>query len=256
MQDSSVIAHGVPSWVDLASPDTQASSRFYQDVFGWTAGEADPEFGGYFMFSKDGKEVAGIGPQQMEGQPPAWTTYVSVDDADVIAEKVKAGGGQVYFGPMDVGNSGRMAVFADPTGAAFGVWQAKDFPGAAMFNVAGAVAWNEVGTPEIDRASSFYQDLFGWTAEVQGEGSDAYTTFSAGGRPIAGGHSMAAAPAGTPPHWLTYFGVADLAAAEEKIKAGGGQIRMGPTDTPFGKMDIVSDPHGAVFAAIEIKNQT
>ena len=55
MSERSSYAPGTPSWVDLGSPDTQASSRFYGALFGWKA-EFDPrpDAGGYGMFSLDG----------------------------------------------------------------------------------------------------------------------------------------------------------------------------------------------------------
>src|SRR5438067_4150748 len=122
---------GTPSWVELSSPDPDAAASFYGEVLGWSATEAGaPETGGYRMFQHDGKNVAGLMGQMQEGQPTAWATYVSVADADDTAEKVKAAGGNVMIEPMDVMDLGRMAVFADPTGAVFGVWQPKAFAGA------------------------------------------------------------------------------------------------------------------------------
>ena len=60
--------------------------------------------------------MAGAAPIMMPGQPPAWTTYVSVEDADASIAKAKAAGATVFVEPMDVLDVGRMAVFADPTG--------------------------------------------------------------------------------------------------------------------------------------------
>ena len=74
------------------------------------------------MFQQDGANVAGLMRIMQESQPTAWSTYVSVADADETAAKVTAGG-SVIAGPMDVMDIGRMAVFADPTGASFTVMQ-------------------------------------------------------------------------------------------------------------------------------------
>src|SRR5207253_1317724 len=90
--------NGTPSWVDLGSPDPDASARFYGELFGWTTTEPGPveETGGYRMFMKDGKLVAGLGPAQ-EGQPIVWTTYIAADDADKTAELIKSNGGMVFL---------------------------------------------------------------------------------------------------------------------------------------------------------------
>ena len=75
---------GTPSWVDLGTSDPDASRAFYGELFGWTADEPGPveETGGYAMFRKDGKLVAGVGPLQDDSQPVVWSTYVSTDDLD------------------------------------------------------------------------------------------------------------------------------------------------------------------------------
>src|SRR5580692_1107117 len=93
---------GQPSWVDLSTSDADASKRFYPGLFGWEVLEFGPEAGGYAMFTLGGKNVAGVGPIMMDGQPTAWTTYVNVPDADESIAKVKAAGGMVFVEPMDV----------------------------------------------------------------------------------------------------------------------------------------------------------
>ena len=70
MAETTAIAAGTPSWVDLASADIESSKAFYAGLFGWTADVTDdPEAGGYTMFLKDGKDVAGVGPK--DGRGPA-----------------------------------------------------------------------------------------------------------------------------------------------------------------------------------------
>ena len=65
---------------------------------------------------------------------------------------------------MDVMDLGRMAVFADPTGAVFGVWQPKAFAGADLVNEPVSLVWNEVHTRDTDTDKAFYNSVFGWTA--------------------------------------------------------------------------------------------
>src|SRR5438874_6651815 len=108
-------APGTPIWVDLSSSDPSASEAFYTNLFGWTADEANEEYGGYRMLRQDGKMVAGLGGQ-MEPGPVVWTTYVKAADADAITGRVEAAGGKVLMAPMDIGPSGRMALIQDPSG--------------------------------------------------------------------------------------------------------------------------------------------
>ena len=150
---------GTPSWADLASPDLPASVAFYRVLFAWDATDQGEEAGHYHMFEVKGAPVAGAGPIMMEGQPPAWTTYISVDDADTAIDRVKKAGGTVFVEPMDVLDVGRMAVFADPTGAAAAVWQPKSHPGAGLVNEPGTLVWNELNTRDVPAAKAFYADV-------------------------------------------------------------------------------------------------
>jgi len=68
----------------------------------------------------------------------------------------------VFVEPMDVADIGRMAVFADPTGAAIGIWQPKTFMGAELANEPGCFAWNELNTRDVPAAKAFYPEVFGW----------------------------------------------------------------------------------------------
>ena len=106
---------------------------------------------------------------------PIWSTYVATDDADLVATRVEAAGGQVVVAPFDVFDQGRMAVFADPAGAAFSVWQPMAMPGAELFNVPGAMCWNELVTPDPEGAKEFYALVFGWQPEEQPVGPVTYT---------------------------------------------------------------------------------
>src|ERR1700744_4883212 len=112
---------GVPSWVDLGSPGPKMALAFYSALFGWEGQDMGEEAGHYTIVSKAGKQVAAISPAQDPG-PPRWTTYINVDDIDAIAKKAESAGGTVIVAPMDVMSAGRMAIFADTTGAMIAAW--------------------------------------------------------------------------------------------------------------------------------------
>jgi uncharacterized protein len=250
-------APGTPCWVDLGSPDLDAAIDFYGGLFGWGAPEAEnPEqFAGYRQAMLDGKPVAGMMPLMQEGQPPAWTTYVSVADAGVVADKVRDAGGAVIAEPMEVHDLGTMAVFADPTGAVFGVWQPGTFEGAGVVNQPGALSWNELNTRDIPAAEEFYGAIFGWTFETEDLGAAGrYTTISLGGSPVGGilNQRERGVPEEVPAYWATYFAVEDTDATVEKARGLGGSVMMEPTDIPAGRFSILGDPHGAMFVVIAL----
>ena len=121
---------GAPCWIDLFSSDTARAKDFYGRLFGWTTMDPGPEYGGYFLFQRDGKVVAGCMANDGEqGVPDTWTVYLTTDDADRTVAAAKANGGQVYVEPMDVTENGRMAMVGDPGGAAIGIWQPGEVKG-------------------------------------------------------------------------------------------------------------------------------
>src|SRR5215468_10595020 len=117
------VGPGVPGWVDFGSPDFEASKAFYRGLFGWEAQPANPDYGGYTVFTLDGKAVAGGAPLMTEQQPVTWSTYVIVEDAAATVTRVSPAGGSVMVDPMAVGDQGTMGVLLDPSGAAIGIWQ-------------------------------------------------------------------------------------------------------------------------------------
>ena len=265
MPEKSSYEPGTPSWVDLGTKDVEAAAGFYGKLFGWTHESAGPDAGGYGFFIQNGKQVAGVGPLMDPQQPPAWTSYVTVEDVDATAEKVTELGGQVVAEPMDLPNdSGRMAVFTDTTGAMICGFQPGNHHGAQLVNEHGALAWNEHVSKDPQKAQDFYSDLFGWSFERQGsddkrdeanEGPP-YWTFSSessGGAPLGGLTEMNENyPADTPSHWGVYFAVDDADAAAETAKSEGGEIRMEPFDTPPGRIAVLADSGGVGFSVIQL----
>jgi predicted enzyme related to lactoylglutathione lyase len=100
-----------------------------------------------------------------------WNTYFWVDSADEAASKVRDAGGGVVVEPHDFTNACRMAVFTDPEGAAFCVWEAKEHRGARLVNDPGALVFNGLNTRDVEGARSFYGSVFGWQTLAVGGGA-------------------------------------------------------------------------------------
>jgi uncharacterized protein len=266
---------GVPCWVDTSQPDPKAAVDFYSGLFGWEFEDVMPPGapGEYHIARLQGGDVAAVG-SQMEGAPPmaVWNTYVWVDSADETASKVSDAGGKVLTDPFDVMESGRMAVFVDPEGAAFCAWQANQHKGARIVNEPGSLNFNGLNTRDPEGAKSFYGSVFGWeTLDVGG-------SFTAWTLPGYGDHleqndpglrermAEGGAPAGfedvvaslnpipedqpdTPPHWSVTFAVDDADAIASRAEELGGQVLVPPFDAPWVRMTVITDPQGATFTA-------
>jgi predicted enzyme related to lactoylglutathione lyase len=241
---------GTFCWSELATSDQEAAKAFYAGLLGWQADDRPVGDGAYYSMQLiDGKPVAAIAgqPQQQRdaGVPPLWNSYVSVEDADAVAERAEELGAAVHAPPFDVMDVGRMAVIQDPQGAYFMLWQPREHIGASLVNAPGALVWNELQSPDLDESAAFYSDLFGWKVE-QAEGmQDTYLMINNG---AASNGGMRELTPPSPPNWLTYFGVHDIDEALATVDELGGSKLAGPIDIQIAKLAVVADPQGAVFA--------
>ena len=244
-------AAGTPSWVDIGSPQLDVTHAFYSGLFGWGRQDAGPveETGGYGFYTKGGRPVAGYGPAQAPGV--WWSMYVTVDDAAATAGLVADHGGSTIAPPMPVMDQGTLAVFADPTGAPFAVWQPDAMHGAGVVNEPGAFSWSELMTRDLDAGVAFYQAVFGWT-EKNGPDSP-YKEFQVDGYTVAGGQAIGPEmPAQVPPHWNIYFGVENVDAACARVTELGGTVRVPAFDIhDVGRIAVVGGPHHEGFSLFE-----
>jgi uncharacterized protein len=243
---------GTFCWAELSTTDQDAAKSFYESLLGWTADDRPVGEGSvYSMMQVDGENVAAImvQPRQQReaGVPPLWNSYVSVEDADAVASRAAELGATVHAPPFDVMDAGRMAVIADPQGAFFMLWQPRAHLGASLVNAPGALVWNELNTPDLEGAQTFYGELLGWTTQaMRGGDGEPYLTILNG--EAHNGGIRTATPPGTPPHWLVYFGVEDIEVALAKAGELGGQTLAGPIDIQTAKIAVLKDPQGAIFA--------
>ncbi len=243
---------GVPTWLDLATPDLETAKSFYRQVFAWDYLDTGADFGHYHFAQSQGRNTAGIGPiwPPDSPQPSAWTIYFASDDAAADSERVKALGGQVIVEPMAIADSGVMAVCADPTGAVFGFWQAINHIGSSVDgDEHGSMVWNEVNTRDAAAACEFYGKLLNASANKM-EGME-YYMMQHGNEMLCGVLQMDANWEGVPPHWMSYFAVDNTEAAIERAVAAGGKLMVPAFDMQYGRMAVLSDPAGATFSVVK-----
>jgi predicted enzyme related to lactoylglutathione lyase len=259
MSERTSYTPGTPCWVDLTTPDVEAAAEFYGALFGWEVPELpnSAEMGGYRRAKKGGKDVAGVYPLTQEGQPSFWGTHISVADAGATATAVQEAGGTMIAEPMDIAGYGHLAVFSDPTGAVFGIWQPGTFAGAELVNEPGAFSWNELGTRGPEASKAFYGAVFGWGFRDNDMGEmGTYTEWLNGEDSIGGMMDVTGRlPDEIPAHWMVYFAVENTDATVETVKSSGGGLSFGPIDIPAGRFAIVTDPHGAAFAVIQLPDE-
>ena len=162
--------------------------------------------------------------------------------------------------PFDVFDAGRMAVFADPSGAVFMAWKPNQMIGAYIVNEPETLSWNELQTRDPAGAKEFYAKVFGWQSADMDFGGGTYTVWYPPGvepargqrsrrddrddrRPVAGGR---------PPELARLL---RRRGHRRDGREGEGARRsavVGAFDIEgVGRIAVLSDPNGAVFAVIK-----
>jgi predicted enzyme related to lactoylglutathione lyase len=256
---------GVPCWVDTWQPDADAAMTFYTQLFGWEVEDTMPDGveGTHYMCRLRGRDVAAVasGPDAAP-DVTAWTTYVWVDDVDATVAKTTEAGGSVPVEPFDALDGGRIAVIADPAGAAIGIWQPGAHKGAQLVNEPGAWSMSALNTADPEAAKRFYTEVFGWEVKTFDMGDAELVMWTVPGyvggepeQPVPRDVVAAMLPPDAggdppPPHWSVDFWIADVNDAAAKIPELGGQVLAEPYDVPNTglRQAAFMDPQGATFS--------
>ncbi len=251
--------HGAPNWADCATTDLAGAEAFYGKVFGWTGEHVTASNGETYAVQRlDGKMVAGIFPLNAElramNVPPHWSTYIEVADLDAALDRLRDKGGQVIEGPFEEPEVGRMAIVQDAVGAFLRLWQSAPGHSGEVFNVPGAMTWNELNTREPDKAAAFYAAVLGVEVEEMEVGPRVYRVLKADGRPVAGILEHTPEMGEGPDTWDVYFASDNVDATAEAVVAAGGKVLAEPFDLPVGgRMAVLQDPQGAVFEVMRME---
>ncbi len=238
-------------WINILTPDPDQAMVFFGKVLGWTYFEM-PGLG--HGMQVNGCNIGGLfdlnGPGCPPGLPAGIGVMVKVDNVDATCERVAALGGSIGR-ILDLGEPGRMAVCRDPNGAKFDIWEPRKMPGTdADSTLHGSPSWSETLTTDVIKASEFYVNLFGWTADIKPMPGMDYTVFSHGGMDIAG--LMAIPHPEIPPHWGTYFTVDNTDEAARLAEENGATIFVPPMDIPgTGRFCGIISPQGVRFYTIQ-----
>jgi uncharacterized protein len=263
---------GVPCWIETWQPDAAAAADFYSGLLGWEAERTTPEGAPaeYVMCRIRGRDVVGIGSgtpgaaddaghagagADSASATAAWITYIQVDSVTDTVAKATAAGGRVVAAPFDSLDGGRMAILADPGGAAFGVWETGAHRGAAVINEPGAWTMSVLLTEDPEPAKAFYAAVFGWRADPFRLGDSEGTLWRLPGyvggepvQPVPRDVVAVQAPAfGRPSAWVVGVWVDDADETARRAVELGGTIVHGPYDSMISREAVIADPNGAVL---------
>jgi predicted enzyme related to lactoylglutathione lyase len=156
-----------------------------------------------------------------------------------------AAGGRVLMPPTTMGPSGRMAMVADPGGAAVGVWQADQHIGAGVVDEPGAMTWWEVNTRAFEACKDFYGQVFGWDAEKLEAPGVNHATWKLDGRTVGGMLEMNEQWEGIPSSGMVYVAVAGTDEAASRATELGGPVGARRSTPPSAASPSWSTPPAA-----------
>jgi predicted enzyme related to lactoylglutathione lyase len=139
-----------------------------------------------------------------------------------------------------------MGVIQDPQGAFVLVWEPKSHIGASLVNVAGALCWNELASPDLDASAGFYKELFEWSYDPIEDSPMPYNVIK--NKDDHGNGGIRPRQEMEPSYWLVYFGSEDIDADLTKARDLGGNVLVEPMQIGPGRIAVLQDPQGAVFA--------
>ena len=120
-----VNAPGALAWNELHAPDLDAAEGFYGELFGWSFTPFSTEIDYRIIQTADGHTNGGLSGAVAPGAPPHWLVYFGAEDTDASVARVGELGGSTLMEPMDLADGLRIAVVADPQGAAFALYAGR-----------------------------------------------------------------------------------------------------------------------------------
>ena len=243
-------------WADLVTTDVERAVTFYSTVFGWESRDSgDPN---YVELARGDELVCAIAAFEDDDVPPGgarWLVSVSVFDVDETASKVTEFGGSVLEEPYDLPDRGRLAVITDSQGAVLMLLRAAGGDPARSKVTAGAWAWAELWTRDIEKAIAFYEKAIGYRA-VRDESGDGWPPVVLTTQDMPRATVVEIPWEYVEPNWLPYVLVADGRETLKEIMDAGGSVLFTSDDVAEDSgtfAAIVSDPAGAVFAIQELE---
>lgn len=252
-------------WYELMTTDIGGAKAFYDAVIGWDIEprSAMPGMDYRMIRRADGGHAGGAMELTREmtehGARSAWVGYVAVPDVDAAVAAFKAEGGKELMPPADLAGVGRIAMVADPQGAALYLMRPAppaDAPPDARSDVFSVdrpqhVRWNELWSRDPSASIEFYTRHFGWRQEGDIDmGEMGKYQFVYHGETMIGA-IMPMMPDMAFPMWNFYIGVDDIDRAAAAVRDGGGQIFQEPMQIPGGEYSVNgTDPQGVMFGLV------
>jgi predicted enzyme related to lactoylglutathione lyase len=242
-------------WADLFSSDTEASRRFYEQVFGWKWRQIKEPPQPYGLFYLDGEPVAGLAYRTAPDGGDSygrWIHYISVKDVGAAESAVSEHAGRTILSRRSYADRGDFAIVTDSQDTPFGIIHSSSGDPGDYRAARGEWIWRELFTRDLGAAIRFYTGLFDYEAEKDFEYPNAVEYMLESEGYLRAGIGLLSPDTDTAPAWLGYVRVADVNATLRRALAHGGKILFEPRpEVVNGRLAIVADPTGASIGLLQ-----
>lgn len=247
-------------WRDLLTHDPDGSQRFYEALFGWDFESVGSAAGlgsntAYRLIRHNGRLIGGmIDTMALNNRADIsqWVVSMSVADIDTAVMAFVADGGKVITPSVDLQRRGTFAVVRDAEGALLALLQTRDGDPADYEPEVGGFLWDELWTTDVERATTFYEDIGGldaanWDVDEDQESGASYRLLKGGDTPRVG--IMPGPLQGLDPVWVSYLRVKNPAAITAQVGELGGRVIVEARPRPLGgEVAFIAGPSGAGIA--------
>ncbi|MFT7464112.1 MAG: putative enzyme related to lactoylglutathione lyase [Pseudohongiellaceae bacterium] len=224
-------------YLEIVTPDVDATCSALAKVHGVTFGEPDAGFGNARTAALEGGGWIGVRAPMAEHDKPVVRPYALVDDIEAAVKAVEEAGGELGMGATEIPGRGKFAIYFS-RGTQFGLWETptstvpavpaeeqEATPEKAML-----IQYLEIVTPDVDATCSALAKVHGVTFGEPDAGlGNARTAALEGGGRIGVRASMAEHDK---PVVRPYALVGDIEAGVKAVEAAGGELAMGATEIP------------------------
>lgn len=241
--------YGQVVWRDLVSPEPETSAKFYKNVFGWTSKQTGTEEEPYWLFSLNGKPVAGMYRMRENNKLAGgeWLSYFSVNSPGDLISKLKSNGGNLVIKQTDIPGRGKVALLSDPQGAYFALIKSSNGDPEINRTTEFSFLWSELWSNDMAKSEDFYKTVFNSQIKNQKDDERDYTVIISDSKPAFG--IIKNPVENVRSHFIQYILVNDVKGIEKKAKDAGAKIIV-PADSSIrnGTVSVFADPTGAPVA--------
>lgn len=245
------VVDGELIWADLYSANVESSINFYSNTFGWTVKSFGKKADKYRIFYDGEKPIAGLlarDARRKKTEQAVWIGSITNRDISISLTKAVANGATIILNSHHFDLYGERAVLADSDGGVLALLTIDESI-KQHNNISTKWNWAQLFSIDTKKSAKFYQEVFGYSAEVIDESKATYFLLQQ--------EQYLASIVNLPEsfeqrnRWVNFLSVDDLKATISKAKSNGAEVIFEPSSNT--SLAIIADPDGAFIGLIQME---